>query len=160
MLSRRNADIAQLYVALTDRDVPAEIVGLGGLLGLPEIADVVATLRLLDDVTANPDLIRLLGGARWRVGAGDIALLGRRARQLAAERDRTPAVDVTDAVDRAVADVDPTEITCLAEALDNRIEWGVWGGMTERERRHLLKVRTDVDSWASLLLSQGNAHLA
>lgn len=43
---------------------------------------------------------------------------------------------------------------CLAEALDNRIEWGVWGGMTERERRHLLRVRTDVESWASLLLGQ------
>lgn len=43
---------------------------------------------------------------------------------------------------------------CLVEALDNRIEWGVWGGMTERERRHLLRVRADVESWASLLLRQ------
>lgn len=43
---------------------------------------------------------------------------------------------------------------CLAEALDNRIEWGVWGGMTERERRHLLRVRADVESWASLLLGK------
>ncbi|WP_460768715.1 WhiB family transcriptional regulator [Mariniluteicoccus flavus] len=43
---------------------------------------------------------------------------------------------------------------CLAEALDNRIEWGVWGGMTERERRHLLRVRTDVSSWASVLLGE------
>ena len=40
---------------------------------------------------------------------------------------------------------------CLAEALDNRIEWGVWGGMTERERRQLLRQRTDIDSWASVL---------
>lgn len=46
---------------------------------------------------------------------------------------------------------------CLAEALDNRIEWGVWGGMTERERRHLLRVRTDVESWASLLLGKKGA---
>lgn len=41
---------------------------------------------------------------------------------------------------------------CLAEALDNRIEWGVWGGMTERERRHLLRVCTDVSSWSTVLL--------
>ena len=40
---------------------------------------------------------------------------------------------------------------CLAEALDNRIEWGVWGGMTERERRQLLRQRTDVSSWSSVL---------
>ena len=40
---------------------------------------------------------------------------------------------------------------CLAEALDNRVEWGVWGGMTERERRQLLRERTDVTSWTSVL---------
>ena len=40
---------------------------------------------------------------------------------------------------------------CLAEALDNRIEWGVWGGMTERERRELLRQRTDISSWQSVL---------
>jgi WhiB family redox-sensing transcriptional regulator len=39
----------------------------------------------------------------------------------------------------------------LAEALDNRIEFGVWGGMTERERRALLRRRPDVDSWRELL---------
>lgn len=49
---------------------------------------------------------------------------------------------------------------CLAEALDNRIEWGVWGGMTERERRRLLKLRSDVPSWASLLLRQEQPDLA
>src|SRR6478609_6045484 len=29
----------------------------------------------------------------------------------------------------------PVRTECLADALDNRIEFGVWGGMTERERR-------------------------
>jgi len=41
---------------------------------------------------------------------------------------------------------------CLAEALDNRIEWGVWGGMTERERRRLLRQHSDITSWRRLLL--------
>lgn len=40
---------------------------------------------------------------------------------------------------------------CLADALDNRIEFGVWGGMTERERRALLKRRPNVRSWRRLL---------
>ncbi|MFZ1362788.1 MAG: WhiB family transcriptional regulator [Candidatus Nanopelagicales bacterium] len=40
---------------------------------------------------------------------------------------------------------------CLADALDNEIEFGVWGGMTERERRALLRKRPDVISWRSLL---------
>jgi WhiB family redox-sensing transcriptional regulator len=39
---------------------------------------------------------------------------------------------------------------CLADALDNNVEFGVWGGMTERERRALLRRRPDVVSWKQL----------
>ena len=45
----------------------------------------------------------------------------------------------------------PVRAQCLADALDNRIEFGVWGGMTERERRALLRRRPDVASWRNLL---------
>ncbi len=41
----------------------------------------------------------------------------------------------------------PVRYECLADALDNRIEFGVWGGMTERERRALLRRHTGVASW-------------
>jgi WhiB family redox-sensing transcriptional regulator len=36
---------------------------------------------------------------------------------------------------------------CLADALDNHVEFGVWGGMTERERRALLRRHPKVTSW-------------
>lgn len=49
----------------------------------------------------------------------------------------------------------PVRSECLAEALDNRIEWGVWGGMTERERRHLLRTRPDIKSWHEVLVEFG-----
>ncbi|MFG2869532.1 WhiB family transcriptional regulator [Streptomyces sp. NPDC048338] len=42
-------------------------------------------------------------------------------------------------------------IDCLAEALDHRIEFGVWGGMTERERRALLRRKPHVISWRHVL---------
>ena len=45
----------------------------------------------------------------------------------------------------------PVTAECLAEALDNRIEWGVWGGMTERERRALLRRRPHVTAWRQVL---------
>jgi WhiB family transcriptional regulator, redox-sensing transcriptional regulator len=45
----------------------------------------------------------------------------------------------------------PVRIECLADALDNDVEWGVWGGMTERERRALLRRRPNVTSWRQLL---------
>ncbi|GAA4711504.1 transcriptional regulator WblA [Pedococcus ginsenosidimutans] len=44
----------------------------------------------------------------------------------------------------------PVIAECLADALDNRTEFGVWGGMTERERRALLKRRPNITSWTNL----------
>ncbi len=41
----------------------------------------------------------------------------------------------------------PVRMDCLAEALDNEIEWGVWGGLTERERRALLRRNPGITSW-------------
>jgi WhiB family redox-sensing transcriptional regulator len=45
----------------------------------------------------------------------------------------------------------PVRAECLADALDNRVEFGVWGGLTERERRALLRRRPNVTSWQRLL---------
>ncbi|MBP1160029.1 WhiB family redox-sensing transcriptional regulator [Rhodococcus sp. PvR044] len=47
----------------------------------------------------------------------------------------------------------PVIVQCGAEALDNRVEFGVWGGMTERQRRALLKRHPNVESWAELMRS-------
>lgn len=49
----------------------------------------------------------------------------------------------------------PVRAECLAEALDNRIEWGVWGGMTERERRALLRRKPNVTAWRDILVQVG-----
>ncbi len=52
----------------------------------------------------------------------------------------------------------PVRTECLADSLDNQIEFGVWGGMTERERRALLRRRPDVLSWRTLLDSARTSH--
>ncbi|MEC3975048.1 WhiB family transcriptional regulator [Amycolatopsis sp. H20-H5] len=52
---------------------------------------------------------------------------------------------------KAVCQGCPVRTECLAEALDGRINFGIWGGMTERERRALLRRRPDVVSWSDLL---------
>jgi len=54
----------------------------------------------------------------------------------------------------------PVRTECLAEALDNEIEWGVWGGMTEAERRAILRKRPEVTSWRVLLETAQREHLA
>ncbi|BAV39657.1 WhiB family transcriptional regulator [Mycobacterium ulcerans] len=42
----------------------------------------------------------------------------------------------------------PVMQECGADALDNKVEFGVWGGMTERQRRVLLKQHPEVVSWS------------
>ena len=76
---------AGLRAAIEARGIPVEVVGLGGLLTVPEVADVVATLRVLHDPTASGSLARLLTGPRWRIGPRDLVALGRRASDLARE---------------------------------------------------------------------------
>ena len=79
------------------------------------------------------------GGSGWRTRA--------------ACRDEPDLLFVRGAAQRrvkVVCEPCPVRAECLAEALDRRIEFGVWGGMTERERRALLRRRPDVPSWAAL----------
>jgi ATP-dependent DNA helicase UvrD/PcrA len=89
VLVRRRADMAMLAAALRARDVPVEVVGLGGLLDTPEVRDLVSVLRLLIDPLAGTAAVRLLTGARWRIGAADLAALWQRAQELAMDH-RTP----------------------------------------------------------------------
>lgn len=126
VLCRRRADFPRLLEALVSAGLPVEVVGLGGLLDVPEVADVVATLEVLVDPTANPALMRLLSGPRWAVGPRDLAALGRRARRLAGGRDaegrRVPAEeDPTGeaALAQATAGVDPCDVISLSEALES-----------------------------------------
>ena len=45
----------------------------------------------------------------------------------------------------------PVRIECLADALDSRASYGVWGGLTERERRAMLRRYPEVSSWETWL---------
>ena len=109
---RRNADAAPMADALAARGVPVEVVGLAGLLAVPEVADLVATLRLVADPTAGAAAMRVLTGPRWRLGGRDIAALWRRAVEL----DDRPTRDATteQIVAQAAADADAA---CLADAI-------------------------------------------
>ncbi|MFD7837674.1 UvrD-helicase domain-containing protein [Streptomyces sp. NPDC059761] len=120
VLCRSARDFAQIQAVLVARDVPVEVVGLSGLLHLPEVADLVAVCEVLQDPGANASLVRLLVGPRWRIGARDLALLGRRARQLIG---RAPGeVDPQERLAAAVEGVDPVEVVSLADALETFLD--------------------------------------
>ncbi|MCW2655716.1 MAG: helicase, superfamily [Mycobacterium sp.] len=113
VLVRRNADAAPMAEALTARGVPVEVVGLAGLLGVTEVADVVAMLRLVADPTAGSAAMRTLTGPRWRLGGRDIAALWRRAHELAHDGRAAPVP-----LERLAAQTGPdADVACLADAI-------------------------------------------
>ncbi|AWN29382.1 ATP-dependent DNA helicase [Streptomyces sp. NEAU-S7GS2] len=120
VLCRTAGDFARIQGELVARDIPVEVVGLSGLLHLPEIADLVAVCEVLQDPTANAALVRLLIGPRWRIGPRDLALLGRRARTLV--HHGGPSDDPGQRLAEAVEGVDPAETISLADALDTFLE--------------------------------------
>ncbi|MEV7287332.1 UvrD-helicase domain-containing protein [Streptomyces sp. NPDC093252] len=122
VLCRTAGDFAEIQGALVARDVPVEVVGLSGLLHLPEVADLVAVCEVLQDPGANASLVRLLTGPRWRIGARDLALLGRRARLLVAHARVGGDGDPDRRLAEAVEGVDPAEVISLADALDTFLE--------------------------------------
>jgi DNA helicase II / ATP-dependent DNA helicase PcrA len=115
VLCRKRTQFAALRAALEARAIPVEVVGLGGLLTVPEVADIVATLHVMYDPTASGPLARLLTSPRWRIGPADLVALGRRARHLA----RTAASSSGDEViEEARTDLSKDQGS-LVEALDD-----------------------------------------
>ncbi|HSH34332.1 MAG TPA: ATP-dependent helicase, partial [Actinomycetota bacterium] len=69
-----------LQQAFAERDIPVEVVGLAGLLRLPEVVEVLAYARAANDAMASVALARILMGPRYRVGFKDLALVARWAK--------------------------------------------------------------------------------
>ncbi len=120
VLVREGKEIGAIVAALRSRNIPVEVVGLNGLLSRPEAQDLFSVLEVVDDVTANPAMLRLLTGPRWRIGNRDLALLGQRAGHLTGgHHGLADKADLEAALLSAVEGVDSTEIVSLADALED-----------------------------------------
>lgn len=116
VLVRRNSDAAPMAEALRARGNPVEVVGMAGLLSVPEVADVVAMLRLVADPTAGAAAMRVLTGPRWRLGVRDISALWRRALAL----DGGPTSGRTVSPEGIAASAGPeADAPCLADAISD-----------------------------------------
>jgi DNA helicase-2/ATP-dependent DNA helicase PcrA len=152
VLCRRRSDFPMLHRELVARDVPVEVVGLGGLLEMPEVADVVAVLRVLVEPTANPAMLRLLTGPRWRIGVRDLAALGRRARSLAWTGRPDSDVDSTEvdaALRVATESVDAVDVPALSDVLDTVHEGA--DDLSPAAVSRLLRLRHELDELRGVL---------
>jgi len=120
VLTRDNSHAAEVFDALTNAGIPVEIVGLSGLLRLPEVAEVVAILHLMHDVTANAAMLTLLNGPRWAIGPRDLRLLAARANEIAGRSGRSPeGQGLVEQLGEIADGVDPAELAALSDALED-----------------------------------------
>jgi DNA helicase II / ATP-dependent DNA helicase PcrA len=132
VLVRSKRLLGPLREALEQRGVPVEVVGLSGLLEMPEIVDLVATLRVVADPGANVALARLLLGPRWRIGHRHLVRLSRWA-----SRHNWGLKDVLPG-----EDPDPGDVSfALVEALDHLDEVE---GLDDEARERLVAFRDEL----------------
>jgi DNA helicase-2/ATP-dependent DNA helicase PcrA len=122
LLMRKRSHMSLFVDALQSEGLEVEVVGLGGLLELPEIVDLISALRVIHYPEAGSQLIRLLTGPRWRIGAKDIERLYRYASRLASTADATlkarqqeslakeDAISIVDALDTLLEERHPEKI--------------------------------------------------
>ncbi|MCL3778034.1 MULTISPECIES: ATP-dependent DNA helicase [unclassified Actinomyces] len=134
VLCRTRGQFAAVAEALEERGLPCEVIGLGGMLAVPEVADVRSLLTVAADPERGDRLVRLLTG--HGVGASDLRALARLARHQVASVERGPD--------------GPTEMPFLAESIDALTRWDEEhaterhkagaAGLTERGRRTAVRL--------------------
>ena len=83
VLVRKRSQIPSIEKALREQGLPVEVIGIGGLIHIPEVADVVTLMRIITDPDAGSALMRHLTGPRINLGPRDIAALGAFSRERA-----------------------------------------------------------------------------
>ncbi|MFL4474660.1 ATP-dependent helicase [Paeniglutamicibacter sp. MACA_103] len=128
VLCRTRSQLTPISRGLEDAGIPYEILGLGGLLSMPEVTDVVATLNVLVDPNRSDHLVRLLAGARWRIGPADLMAFADWSRFLARRREfalkdggpeNLDAPESAEEVTRGEARAELNDAASLVEALDH-----------------------------------------
>ncbi|MEA3502639.1 MAG: ATP-dependent DNA helicase, partial [Actinomycetota bacterium] len=92
VLVRKNRDIAAIREALLSTGIPTEVASVGGLLEVPEIAELLAWLRVLDDPSDSISLARILLGSAYRLGLGDLMPLAAWIRERKHRPDTDPSL--------------------------------------------------------------------
>jgi DNA helicase-2/ATP-dependent DNA helicase PcrA len=125
VLVRRKSHIRPIHDALRAGGIPVDVVGLAGLLEVPEVLDTIAWLRVLADPgpMANRWLARILLGPRFRIHYRDLTRLARWAARQTKELTEGRRVLPPEEGAPAEVEAEPDEVAySLSEALDHLTE--------------------------------------
>ena len=126
VLCRTRAQMEPVAAELEEAGLPYTIIGLGGMLYVPEVADVRALLTVASDPERGDRVVRLLTG--FGIGARDLRALAALARELTRTATESGKEGPGAHGDRAEADS-----PLLSEALDTLLRWHEDGVQEEQE---------------------------
>ena len=126
VLCRTRAQMDPIAAELEAAGLPYTIIGLGGMLYVPEVADVRALLTAASDPERGDRVVRLLTG--FGIGARDLRALASLARELTRTATESGKKGPGAHGDQAEADS-----PLLSEALDALLRWHEDGVQEEQE---------------------------
>ena len=126
VLCRTRAQMDPIAAELEAAGLPYTIIGLGGMLYVPEVADVRALLTVASDPERGDRVVRLLTG--FGIGARDLRVLAALARELTRTATESGKEGPGAHGDQAEADS-----PLLSEALDALLRWHEAGVQEEQE---------------------------
>ena len=127
VLCRTRAQMEPIAAELEEAGLPYTIIGLGGMLYVPEVADVRALLTVASDPERGDRVVRLLTG--FGIGASDLRALAALARELT-----RPAPEGDQAGSPVHGDQVEADAPLLSEALDTLLRWHEDGAREEQEQ--------------------------
>ncbi|WP_454924008.1 UvrD-helicase domain-containing protein [Actinomyces oris] len=126
VLCRTRAQMEPIAAELEEAGLPYTIIGLGGMLYVPEVADVRALLTAASDPERGDRVVRLLTG--FGIGARDLRALASLARELT-----RPATESGKEAPGPHGDQAEADSPLLSEALDTLLRWHEDGVQEEQE---------------------------
>jgi len=132
VLSRNGKELLAIYDALVKNGVPASFAGKRDLMDVPEVSEVLAYLKLMDDPTDNPAMVRILAGPRLEIDPRDLALLAKRAQDLISIQMDSRDKSFEKSLERAVEGNDVAELAVLADAVSSPGDYQYGQGVRER----------------------------
>ena len=136
VLCRTRAQMDPIAAELEEAGLPYTIIGLGGMLYVPEVADVRALLTVASDPERGDRVVRLLTG--FGIGARDLRALASLARELT-----RPTTEGDQTGSRAHGDQAETDSPLLSEALDTLLRWHEDGAQEEQEESAAVRDLTE-----------------
>lgn len=121
VLVRNRSQIDLIQSAFNELNIPTDVVGVGGLINTPEVADIIALLRTLTMPESGTALMRLLTGPHLNLGARDLMALGSFTKAFARDNDFSRGAQLKQALEEdieVVATADEFATGSIIESLE------------------------------------------